>query len=67
MSRIDVVCTVSVYEKNGDRSAAICGSALEVRSHHAYRGHVIIGRGKNAVTVIGSDLITAIENAMRTA
>ncbi len=63
MSRIDVLCKVTIYEVDGEESSGSTFPQLLVESHWNRDEMVILTLGKKKVTVLGTDLAAAIRNA----
>jgi hypothetical protein len=64
MSKITSVNLVKVYEIDGkDATTGLKSETIEIRSHWCHRDRVDIVIGEKTVTVIGTDLKMAIENA----
>lgn len=61
MSRVKVNCHIDTYPPNDEPKAEVC-----VKSHWNYSDRVHILIDGVEVIVVGSDLITAIQNCMRT-
>lgn len=67
MSRVKVKCEVQVYEVQGeDVPVGASGPPLTTESHWNRDEFVVVKFNKQEFTVVGSDLITAIKNAMNT-
>lgn len=63
---IKVTCNVKFYEVQGTEEPPVGGRSLEVVSHWCYSDRVVLEISGNTYTVLGSELISAIRNAMNT-
>ena len=63
---IKVKQTVEIYEENDAEVPIGTNKSIEVESHWNWNERVILVIGRRRITVIGEDLITAIQNAMNT-
>lgn len=63
---IKVKQTVEIYEENGKEIPIGTNKSIRVESHWNRDESVILVFGRKHITVIGQDLITAINNAMNT-
>jgi len=63
---IKVKQTVEIYEENDVEVSIGTSKSLGVESHWNHNERVILGFGEKRITVVGRDLITAIQNAMNT-
>lgn len=65
MNRIDVICKISIYEIN-NKDVDSYTNRFGIQSHALFDDRVILIVDDRKYTVIGSDLIRAVENCMRT-
>jgi len=63
---IKVKQEIEIYEENDEEVPIGIDKSLSVESHWNWNERVILRLGKRRITVIGRDLITAIQNAMNT-
>lgn len=62
MNKVDVTCKITTYPD--DYKEGI--NSIEIKSHWSNRNKVILVIDGKQVTIIGSDLMTAITNCMNT-
>lgn len=62
---IKVRCEVPVYEVNGEETKTLSQPQLIVESHWNRSQMVVLTIGNEKVTVLGDDLVAAIQNAER--
>lgn len=63
---IKIKQTIEIYEENDEQVPMGINKSMGVESHWNRDERVILVVGKRRITVIGQDLITAIQNAMNT-
>lgn len=62
--RIKVEQTIEIYEENGAELPVGINKSLGIESHWNRNERVVLVLGNKRITIIGSDLLTAIHNAM---
>ena len=66
MSRVKVTQTIDVYEVDGEESHGLVLLQLGVNSHWNDSDRIVLTWKDQRITVVGSDLATAIQNARNT-